>query len=288
MNRARRQVLVLFCALYASVVEAQLTVICLGSGEPVYLIGGGPAFSTSNLAPIQQKLAEHYKTCRWDMRGVGVNATSPVSTESPILMQWIADMAHTLPPQPVVLWGHSWGALQVLLFAKHYPDRVKAMVLNNPVDPALRSLEHIESKRYVHPDVESRLNIDDIGTGAERLHRFRSKIASYFFDAELGWAYSSEFSPADSNNELNIQIWQEYSRMPLSADDIVNLAPKISRVIYCRYDVLMPENSEEYSRLLAPGKQFTIEECAHFPWVEAPEEFYSVLLESIQAEPFSQ
>jgi pimeloyl-ACP methyl ester carboxylesterase len=262
---------------------AQIKVNCQGQGPPVYLIGGGPAFTTWNLEPIQQKLRDRFTVCRWDMRGVGDNAKLVINKDAPVLMQWIQDMAMVLPQQPVILWGHSWGALQSLLFAKHYPERVKALVLNNPVDPELRSLENIESKRYVHPYVESQLDIEDIDTVAEPRHRFRSKIASYFMDAEKGWAYSAGFDSGDSNNELNVLVWKEYRHMRINQADLVSISPRITRIIYCEYDVLMPESLEVYSRVIPSEKHYILDDCAHFPWVEAPEEFYHILLRTMTA-----
>ena len=87
----------------------QLTVRCQGAGEPVYLIGGGPAFTTWNLEPIQGHLRKHYRVCRWDMRGVGDNAGLTLPPDKPALSVWLADMAAALPPEPVLLWGHSCG-----------------------------------------------------------------------------------------------------------------------------------------------------------------------------------
>lgn len=283
MLRLKHVLLLSGCLLCASRSMAQITVDCQGKGEPVYLIGGGPAFTTWNLQPIQKLLRDHFKVCRWDMRGVGDNAKLDINTKMPVLVQWIHDMANVLPPQPVILWGHSWGALQSLLFARYYPDRVKALVLNNPVDPELRSLEYIESKRYVHPSVESKLNIDDIDTPAEQRHRFRSKIASYFMDAETGWAYSAGFNAEDSNNELNVLVWEEYRRMPLNQADLVLVSPKITRLIYCRQDVLMPESLEVYAEAISSNKHYIIDGCAHFPWIESAEEFYRILLRTMTA-----
>ena len=247
----------------------------------MYLIGGGPAFTTWNLEPIQRHLGKHYTVCRWDMRGVGENATEKLRNDIPVLEQWLQDMAAVFPEEPVVLWGHSWGALQALLFARAFPERVRAMVLNNPVDPALVSLEQIENKRFVHPYVASQLNLEDIGTAAEVRHRFRSKIASYFMDAETGWAYSAQFDQNDSNNSLNVKIWQEYRQRPLYRQDVENLSEKISRVIYCKYDVLMPESQAEYAAVLPPDRHYIIDNCSHFPWVESPRTFYELLLRSI-------
>jgi len=283
MTQAKHILLLLACLLCASTTMAQIKANCQGKGQPVYLIGGGPAFTTWNLEPIQQQLRDHFKVCRWDMRGVGDNAKLDINKDAPVLMQWIQDMAMILPQQPVVLWGHSWGALQALLFAKNYPERVKALVLNNPVDPELRSLENIEFKRYVHPFVESQLNIEDIDTLAEQRHRFRSKIASYFMDAEQGWAYSSGFDAGDTNNELNVLVWEEYRRMPINQADLDSLSPKIAGIIYCEYDVLMPESLEVYSRVIPSGKYYVLNDCAHFPWVESPEEFYHILLRTMNA-----
>jgi pimeloyl-ACP methyl ester carboxylesterase len=272
---------IILCLLYTGKVTAQLTVNCQGTGQPVYLVGGGPAFTTWNLEPIQQRLSEHYRVCRWDMRGVGENAELESDQYVPVLQQWLNDMAEVLPDEPVVLWGHSWGALQSLLFARQYRHRVKALVLNNPVDPELKSLENIELNRYVHPYVESHLKIEDIDTPAEQRHRFRSKIASYFLDAKEGWAYSAQFNDDDVNNRLNVQIWQEYREMNLKNDDFQFLAPDIERLIYCKYDVLMPKNYIAYADMLSADKHHIIENCAHFPWVESPEEFYRVLLQAI-------
>ena len=268
--------------LSTSIASAQIAVECRGDGQAVYLIGGGPAFTTWNLEPIQQQLEDEFRLCRWDMRGIGENADLEINSDKTLLAQWLQDMADVLPAEPVILWGHSWGALQVLLFAKYHPQRVRSLVLNNPVDPDLNSLEHIEIKRYVHPYVEAQLGIDDIDTVAEQRHRLRSKIASYFSDAKLGWAYSEGFDINDSNNELNVRIWQEYRDMRLSTVDIELLSDKISRMIYCEHDVLMPENLEYYSALVTAERNVVIKKCAHFPWVETPAEYYDILRQAFR------
>lgn len=162
---------------------ADFKVHCQGQGPRVYLIGGGPAFSSWHLQPLQNKLSTRYEVCRWDMRGVGEHAGLPLSPRVPALSQWLQDMQDILPRRPVILWGHSWGALQVLLFAKEHPERVSGLVLSNPVDPALRSLEHIEQKRFSHPELDSQLRLEDMDTPAEERHNLRRKIASYFIDA---------------------------------------------------------------------------------------------------------
>jgi pimeloyl-ACP methyl ester carboxylesterase len=266
----------LFCCVQAPAADG-IRVHCRGEVPALYLIGGGPAFTTWNLQPTQERLADGYRVCRWDMRGVGDNAGLPMKPGVSALAQWLDDMNDVLPPAPVTLWGHSWGALQALLFARQYPERVSRLILSNPVDPALRSLEHIEQKRFVHPENYNRLALADIGTQAEDLHNLRSKVASYFVDAEQGWSYASAFMRADANNRLNVRIWDDYRRTPLSESDLGQLADKIIGVIYCRNDVLQPESLTEYQRLLAREEHHVLTGCANFPWEENPRAYYAVL-----------
>jgi pimeloyl-ACP methyl ester carboxylesterase len=258
-----------------------IKVHCQGQGPLVYLIGGGPAFTTWNLQPIQKKLGVRYKVCRWDMRGVGDNAGLALKPQASALSQWLQDMHDVLPPEPVVLWGHSWGALQVLLFAKEYPERVSRLILSNPVDPALHSLEHIEQKRFNHPDIDSRLKLEDMGTSLEERHSLQSKIASYFADAEQGWKYAAGFTQKDADNRLNVQIWDEYRNSPVTDADMARLAEKISGLIYCQDDVLQPESLVQYRRLLPRSKHHVLKGCAHFPWEENPGDYYRVLFRLI-------
>jgi len=262
-------------------VNENIVVHCQGNGQPLYLIVGGPAFTSKHLEPIQQQLQDSFRVCRWDMRGVGENAALPIKDNTPVIDQWLNDMAEILPEQPVLLWGQSWGALQSLLFASRNPERVEAIVLSNPVDPELASLEDIELKRYLHPYVQSKLSIDDMDTNVENRHRLRSKIASYFVDAEQGWEYSAQFDHNDTNSQLNVQLWQEYRQKPVSIERLKQLSTKISAAIYCRQDVLMPENHQRYSSALPTVKHYLIDGCAHYPWEEQPAEYYELLKQSL-------
>ena len=257
--------------------EAKIVTHCQGSGEPIYLVGGGPAFTTWNLQPVLQHLAMTYKVCRWDMRGIGDNAALPVSNKQSLVSQWLSDMKTTLPKEPVILWGHSWGALQVLLFASAHPARVDRIVLSNPVDPLLLSLENIENKRYIHAYHAPRINIDMMGTSEEKYYLMREKIASYFVDGKTGWDYAEHFSLQDSNSAYNVRAWEEYRADRLTDQEVHRLGKKVSGILYCDDDVLQPENQKEYTRLIQDRVHYTIDNCAHFPWVENPVSYYKAL-----------
>jgi pimeloyl-ACP methyl ester carboxylesterase len=282
MKMITRLLLVFYLVFVWAACKA-VTVHCQGEhGPKVFLIGGGPAFTTWNLSPIQNHLAKTNRVCRWDMRGVGDNANLPVETGRTLISQWLDDMQTVLPNEPVILWGHSWGALQVLLFANAYPERVSKVILSNPVDPGLLSIENIEQKLFVHPEIDSKLTLEDIGTKREKRHYFRSKIASYFLNAEQGWKYSAGFDEQDTNNELNVQVWEEYRSAPLAVQKLDEITAKMGGIVYCEADVLQPESLKEYRRLFPSAPHHVIAGCSHFPWEENPIAYYKVLISLIE------
>lgn len=254
-----------------------LEVHCRGAGAPVYLVGGGPAFTTWNLGPVQQMLAADHRVCRWDMRGVGDNAGLALPRHGTVLEAWLEDMARVLPPQPVVLWGQSWGALQALMFAHRHPGRVRGVVLSNPVDPDLVSLEHIEERRHHHRLPAAMPTLEHMGTPMEQLLGLRRKLASYFVDGGVGWAWAQGFDLGDSNARLNVRVWEEYRAFPLTAEALAALAPRVAGVIYCADDVLMPHSREAYTGLFPDARHAIIEDCGHFPWVERPRDYAAEL-----------
>ena len=77
---------------------------------------------------------------------------------------------------------------------------------------------------------------------------------------------------------LNVRIWGEYRDSPLTSTDVMQLADKISGVIYCQNDVLQPENLEQYRSLLVSTKHHLLAGCAHFPWEENPVDYYELIL----------
>ena len=100
---ARRFSLTVIFYCFLSTSAADIKVDCQGEGPAVFLIGGGPAFTTWNLRPIQDRLRSHYTVCRWDMRGVGDNAGLAVEPQVSVLSQWLRDMQDVLPQEPVTL-----------------------------------------------------------------------------------------------------------------------------------------------------------------------------------------
>ncbi|MFO7809630.1 alpha/beta fold hydrolase [Guyparkeria sp.] len=262
------------------------------------LLGGGPGFSSWNLEPVQGRLAVlGYRTAVMDMLGVGENATGgewPTGGQA-LLDAWV-DQIEALrlavsDEQPVVLLGHSWGALMALLYTRAHPDAVRRLVLLNPVDPERRAMrdvaEQIDRRRsrelgeawddelaWEQP-IEERED-----PAATARHQIERSLPSYFDDYAQGQRYAEQFDASDFSARLNIEGWRAYRENPVGYDTIRGWSLPIE-FLGCRQDLLMPTNLEAMQSRLSFVRVTVLEGCVHFPWEEAPAAFDEALGEHL-------
>ncbi|WP_322521993.1 alpha/beta hydrolase [Guyparkeria halophila] len=264
------------------------------AGAPVAIVlGGGPGFSSWNLEPVQRRLAElGYQVAIMDMLGVGENATQgEPPTGQALLDAWVEQVEvlrrAVADDRPVVLLGHSWGALMALLYTRAHPDAVRRLVLLNPVDPERRAMrdvaEQIDRRRARERGEawdderawEQRMGSDDDPTAAAR-HQIERSLPSYFLDYRQGQRYAEQFDASDFSPRLNIEGWRAYRDNPVNYATIRAWGLPID-VIGCRRDLLMPVNIEALQANLSLGRVELLEGCVHFPWEEVPEAFGKAL-----------
>lgn len=108
----------------------QLHIYCLGEGSPTVVLDAGGGDWSLVMLPLQQQLAEFTRTCVYDRAGSGWSEAGPL----PVTAQANADALYALLTNaeveaPYVLVGHSYGGLNVRLFASQHPESVAGVVL---------------------------------------------------------------------------------------------------------------------------------------------------------------
>ena len=119
-----------------SMVTAQnhkLHVHCEGKGPvTVFLVAGLNEFSLQ-WSQLQPLLARETKTCSYDRAGLG---WSEPAEHAPTIENSVNDLREVLQvlgdKPPVVLVGHSYGAILVRLYAQRFPENIKAIILLDP------------------------------------------------------------------------------------------------------------------------------------------------------------
>lgn len=111
-----------------------LHVATAGTGARPIALFHGVGRRGSTFAPLMPWLAENWLVHLPDHRGHGESDTAP----SYLVADYFADAVACLDrlgERPAVLYGHSLGALVAALLAAERPDRVRAVVLEDPPSP---------------------------------------------------------------------------------------------------------------------------------------------------------
>jgi len=103
-------------------------------GAPVIIaLHGGPGGDYAGLLPLRA-LEDRFQVVFYDQRGAGLSERVPADALS--LDQYLQELdtiaARFSPDAPVILIGHSWGAMLASAYLAAYPDRVDRAVLMEP------------------------------------------------------------------------------------------------------------------------------------------------------------
>jgi pimeloyl-ACP methyl ester carboxylesterase len=116
----------------------RLHLYCTGAGSPTVVLSGGFTDTLEQWKEIQPEIARFARVCSFDRAGLGWSDAGPMPRSS----GQIANELHTALtnahiPGPYILVGHSFGGLDMRIFAGRHPDEVAGVVLIDSVNPYL-------------------------------------------------------------------------------------------------------------------------------------------------------
>lgn len=107
-----------------------------GSGHPPVFLEAGIAASSVSWRLVQEPLSFHATVTSYDRAGFAWSAARP---EPRTIPQLVAELNEVLDASgttgPFVLAGHSFGGLLLRHFAAAHPEKVRALVLVDPLEP---------------------------------------------------------------------------------------------------------------------------------------------------------
>jgi proline iminopeptidase len=262
----------------------------MGSGAPLILCHGGPGLwdMFGDLAPA---LAAKVRVIRWDQRGCGRSERrGPYS-----LARSVADLEavrrHLSVDQAAVL-GHSWGAQLALRYALDHPGRVSDLIYVSGTglgwrwyEPFKRNLaERLAPHRPRITELEShdRTEAEDrewatLQWSAEFTDRRDAmRNAGQMATPWLGINYECS---ATINAELK-RTWHE--------PDLVAACQGLTvptLIIDGETDIRPRWAVDSLEQALPRVTRVEMHNVGHVPWLEAPGEFSSVLLEYLRHPP---
>ncbi len=138
--------------------DVSLRVTVSGDGPVILCVPGWPELSSSWHHQVAHFSARGYRVAALDVRGYGGSSVPPEAERYTLreLAGDVAAVAAALDDEPIVLFGHDWGAPIVWNTAIRHPDRVRAVAgLSVPhVPPSTTSLidvlEHVYADKFFY------------------------------------------------------------------------------------------------------------------------------------------
>jgi pimeloyl-ACP methyl ester carboxylesterase len=140
----------------------KLQIDCQGKGIPVVVMDAGLGNGISTWNRVVPEIAKSTLVCAYDRAGIGGSDPGPAPRTSQQIIQELNTLLEKARvAAPYLLVGHSFGGLNVRLYASKHPEKVAGLVLVDPSheNQTLRFAELMEpGKRKIFLEYEKRGN----------------------------------------------------------------------------------------------------------------------------------
>jgi len=254
---------------------APLWVDSRGSGIHLALAHGGPGL-WDYLEPLALLLEPFATVHRWDQRGSGRSHPGGPYTIDRFLADMDSVRAH-VGAERWIAGGHSWGAVLALLYALRYPEHSLGVlyVAGTGLEwHRWKSLHNAEFERRLGPEPLQRLRET---TDPIESNRLRWSCDFVSFEAarphvERMLAHGFRVN-RNCNRALNADIDSSGDRLVRGLDDLS--VPLL--IIQGAADPRPAACCDSLAARARTSTRALLQRAGHFPWVEQPESFLSIV-----------
>jgi proline iminopeptidase len=247
----------------------------VGSGPVCLVLHGGLGLDHS-LYRSFDRLADRLRVVYYDHRGNGRSGRPPLETLTmPQLADDAAALADHLGADRVHVIGHSYGGFIGQELAIRHPDRVRSLVLISTAPGGPGAGEGPDDLGPPVPaDLAAALGsapataADMADTMRPVLHHYLHRYPVAELDRQLRQVVTD--AAAMTRSMALLGTWS-------AADRLAGIsAPTL--VLAGRYDVLTPPaQARRITRRIPDAHLVELADSAHFPWLDQPHEFFTVL-----------
>ena len=251
-----------------------------GDGPPVILVHGISASLSDWWRLMPLLVSAGYQAIAVDLLGHG-DSTKPSNPDHYSAKMVYAALEHWIEQldidTPFYLIGHSLGGYMSLTYALNHPDRVRAMVLLNPLYSPKQIARKLDMFMPLMPVGVSLLK----ATPQWLVNSFLSFNDTFLtnLDAETRWAYARDIKRASP----------DFLRIPATAADLTPQLPSITPdtlVLWGEDDGI--EKADSFPQLVAGLRHATgkgITNCGHHPHQGEPELVSRLILDFFGKQP---
>jgi len=245
----------------------------LGNGKPLIVLSGGPGQDVKQLAGVYEDIKDLRRCVLLEQRATGRSQLPALNEETVRLDLYVDDLEalrKSLGLEKLSLLGHSWGSMLALAYAVKYPRRVEELVLVSSGPIAIERLKlagDVVSHRRALMGVSGELKED----------RELFELRPFFFDQTKAVAFARRSKEGEVASRVSHLIIPELMRRNWDLRPGAKAIRAKVLVIQGRHDAMPESFVLEMQASLRGARLEFIERAGHFPWIEQPAAFSSVL-----------
>ena len=246
----------------------------------VAVVHGGPG-APGEMAPVAQELSS--------VSGIIEPLQTATTCEGQV--QELETVLEENGDFPVILIGHSWGAMLSFIVTAQYPSLIKKLILIGSGVYEDKYAVSIETTRMTRLSEGERVEVISLidtlnDPGIEDKNRPMARLANL-------WARADSYQPLPLDSEIleyqydiNKSVWEGAKKLR-SSGQLLELGGKISCpvvAIHGDYDPHPVEGVKDpLSSILKDFRFILLEKCGHYPWMErnTRDRFYDILKNEI-------
>jgi proline iminopeptidase len=260
----------------------------IGTGPPLVCVPGGPGRASSYLEDLAGLSGSH-TLLRFDLRGTGHSELPEdrASLSFPRLADDIEDIRAARGLETIDLLAHSAGCFVALVYAARYPERLSRLILVTPSASGFGDvgddIVRIRASRSDQPWYPEAAEVE--AEVAQMPPRRRNRMDRGLRVFGYGrWDERAQAHAASTDGQMSLRATAAFASESFQAEkgqtllEILRTVPTPVLVIVGDLDGLTGVKAGHIVAGLLPHSTVVeIPGAAHYPWVDTPEEFRTVV-----------
>ncbi|SFS54081.1 alpha/beta fold hydrolase [Marininema halotolerans] len=256
-----------------------------GAGERIVFLHGGPGDEHRYFLPHVLPLAETHELFFYDQRGCGQSekATDPSHYTMIREVETLEALRREKGWDKMNLLGQSWGTMLGLLYACHYPDRVKRLLLVSAVGVQGKDLQRFAENLMDRMSNEEQQSVTRLESEKESmgLNAFDEQMKSIIFPY---YVFNPDNLTHVTETTINMNVNERMCADILAHYDLREQLQRLKgiplRIIQGRMDLITPDDlTETLFPYLPTQDQVIFERSGHWPFMEEPDYFVEAVRE---------
>nr|WP_321233889.1 alpha/beta hydrolase [uncultured Psychroserpens sp.] len=257
-----------------------------GEGSPMFLLNGGPGFSSHNFQSLAKTIAAETKhqIIIFDQRGTGYSEIESPNSNNMTLDLMVEDLEHLrthLKYDKVGIMGQSFGGIYAMSYAAKYPKNVKQLILSHSGGLTLDFASDVNSRLNNGISTENQEQLRTLfridNPELRLMAQFKLMSSGYVFNTNnedivyKGLAFNSRFYPI-----INQLIWQDMTNH-YDVSRAMTSFDKPVLILHGDKDIVNPKSAQVMHTTFPNSKLVLLNNCRHYGWLDQPDIYFSEL-----------